>query len=254
MKKILFIGRPDETTNDIINYLGQYFEVKLCSEKTDVIQGMIKVINPEIAIIYMSPDVESYEETFYTLHTKYDHLPVLTIGTDECVKKYQRYYMDSQFKNVSADADFLQVGYECGKKLKIAMETGMESNMASPTRKKKILVVDDSAVFLRSVKTMLQDKFDVTVANSASMALTAIEKSVPDLILLDYDMPVIDGKQTFQMLRNGESTKRIPVLFLTAISDKKHVKEVLELKPEGYILKPPVPEKIIETICKTLNM
>lgn len=102
---------------------------------------------------------------------------------------------------------------------------------------KKILVIDDDIIMLRTISNWLSDLFSVSVAKSGAAALQFLAKQTPDLILLDYEMPVCDGIQTLQMIRNEPNLKDIPVFFLTAVDDVEHVKKALELKPEGYILK-----------------
>lgn len=114
--------------------------------------------------------------------------------------------------------------------------------------RRKVLVVDDSGMMLRTVKSVLEDRYEVSLANSAMKAFAAIEKSRPDMILLDYDMPVCDGKMMFEMLRKTPETEDIPVFFLTAVDDKKKIMDVLELEPEGYVLKPVNGKKLIERI------
>jgi CheY-like chemotaxis protein len=69
-----------------------------------------------------------------------------------------------------------------------------------------------------------------------------------DLILLDYEMPVISGPQVFQMLREDPDTKDIPVMFLTVKSDKESVMKVLSLKPTNYLLKTRPPKELVATI------
>lgn len=66
--------------------------------------------------------------------------------------------------------------------------------------KKKILVVDDSGAMLRNVKGWLEDKYQVILANSGAMAIKYLTLDRPDLVLLDYEMPIIDGKQVLQMI------------------------------------------------------
>ena len=70
-----------------------------------------------------------------------------------------------------------------------------------------------------------------------SFLLKVPEGSKVDLILLDYEMPVVDGPQVLQMLRQDPATKDIPVVFLTGIGTKEAVSRVMALKPDGYILK-----------------
>ena len=104
-------------------------------------------------------------------------------------------------------------------------------------QKPQILVVDDSDVVTHAMKMLLGSNYDVVLANSAVAAFKCIGSSKPDMILLDYDMPICDGRQTLQMLRSDEEMADIPVVFLTGRADKEAVSKVMELKPEGYLLK-----------------
>ncbi len=115
-------------------------------------------------------------------------------------------------------------------------------------KRKHILVVDDNAQTLRNLKNVLEKDYRVTLANSGIKAITCIGKDRPDLVLLDYEMPVYNGKQTFEMIQADEDIANIPVVFLTGVNDREHIKEVLLLKPAGYLLKPTPKEKLINTI------
>ena len=99
--------------------------------------------------------------------------------------------------------------------------------------KKRILVVDDSGAMLRSVKGWLEDKYQVILANSGTMAIKYLAIRKPDLILLDYEMPICDGKQVLEMIRSEVEFSDIPVMFLTNKSDKESVMSVSGFKLEG---------------------
>ena len=114
--------------------------------------------------------------------------------------------------------------------------------------KKKILVVDDSGAVLRNVKGWLEEKYQVALANSGAMAIKYLTLNRPDLVLLDYEMPVVDGKQVLEMMRTEAEFSTIPVIFLTGKSDKESVMKVMGLKPEGYLLKTMPPEEIVKYI------
>lgn len=115
--------------------------------------------------------------------------------------------------------------------------------------KKKILVVDDSGTMLRRIKAWLDPYYKVTLADSGARAMKALALERPDLVLLDYQMPIVDGKQVLGMMRADPEYEDIPVLFLTAKSDADSVKSVLDLRPEGYLLKTESKEKIIGEIA-----
>lgn len=104
-------------------------------------------------------------------------------------------------------------------------------------QKKKILVVDDSDFLRKSMVNLLQDDYAVLEAASSVSAIQSIVINRPDLVLLDYEMPVCDGRQTLEMIRSEETLAKIPVIFLTGRGDRESVKKVTSLKPEGYLLK-----------------
>ncbi|MBQ8147472.1 MAG: response regulator [Lachnospiraceae bacterium] len=114
--------------------------------------------------------------------------------------------------------------------------------------KKKILVVDDSGTALRNIKGWLEEKYQVILANSGTMAIKYLAMNRPDLILLDYEMPVCDGKQVLEMIRSESEFSGIPVIFLTNKNDKASVLNVSALKPDGYLLKTMEPNQIVKSI------
>ncbi len=114
--------------------------------------------------------------------------------------------------------------------------------------RKKILVVDDSMTVRHSMKQLLEGEYEVALAESGVAAIRTITLNRPDLILLDYEMPVCDGKQTLEMLRSEGSFAEIPVIFLTGRSDPELVKKLLSMKPAGYLLKYLKPAEIKQKI------
>lgn len=103
--------------------------------------------------------------------------------------------------------------------------------------KPKILVVDDSSTIRHAMKNLLETDYEILLAESGVAAIRAITLNRPDLVLLDYEMPVCNGSQTLLMLRSEESFADIPVFFLTGKDDPDSVRKLLSLKPAGYLLK-----------------
>lgn len=104
-------------------------------------------------------------------------------------------------------------------------------------KKKRILVVDDSDFMRNNMIRLLGDDYEMLESNSSIAAIKSITVNRPDLILLDYEMPVCDGRQTLEMIRSDEDIADIPVVFLTGRGDAESVKKVMSLKPRGYLLK-----------------
>ena len=110
--------------------------------------------------------------------------------------------------------------------------------------KKKVMVVDDSDFMLKTLQDLLGSDYEVIVAKSGMSAIRGITLDRPDLILLDYEMPVCDGSQVLEMIRGEVEFADIPVIFLTSRVDRESVKKVIELKPEGYLSKSLAPADV----------
>ena len=124
---------------------------------------------------------------------------------------------------------------------------------AEVQQRKHILVVDDNAMMLKMIKEHLHDQYDVATAASGRVALKFLERKKTDLILLDYEMPDESGPAVLEQLRASETTKDIPVIFLTGVTDTNKIMEALALKPQNYLLKPVDREKLLDTIAKTIG-
>ena len=114
--------------------------------------------------------------------------------------------------------------------------------------KKRILIVDDDPTMTRTIKNLLSPKYNVYMAGSGMNAITFLAKNSVDLILLDYEMPVVSGAKVLEMIRSEPATAGIPVMFLTGKSDRQTVMEVLALKPAKYLLKSMHPAEWIKEV------
>ena len=115
-------------------------------------------------------------------------------------------------------------------------------------KKKKILLVDDSDVVRQAIKGLLEADYQVSTANSGLSAFRGITLDRPDLVLLDYEMPVCDGRQVLEMIRSEKEMADIPVIFLTGRVDRQSIEKVKGLKPNGYLIKSLNPAEIKKNI------
>lgn len=115
---------------------------------------------------------------------------------------------------------------------------------------KKILVVDDTKAILKMAKFVLNDKYDVYLSNSGQLALEILEKKPIDIVLMDVDMPDMDGVETVQSIREMENIKDIPVMFFTALASKETVERCMAVGMVDYIVKPYKPEELLERLEK----
>ena len=115
-------------------------------------------------------------------------------------------------------------------------------------RKKLVLVVDDDNDFLQVMHNWLKSDYQVDGVRSGAEARLYLERKRPDLILLDYVMPIQDGYQVMEQIRNNSLTAKIPIIFLTGQNDRESVMKVIQGRPDGYLLKNMDKEELLDAL------
>lgn len=128
-----------------------------------------------------------------------------------------------------------------------------EKSEEVPPEKKRVLVVDDDPMMLRLIKEQIKDTYAVATAINGNIALKFLESKKTDMVILDYEMPNENGADVLKKIRDNEATSNLPVVFLTGISDREKIQNVLSFKPQGYLLKPIEREKLLEIIANTIG-
>ena len=114
----------------------------------------------------------------------------------------------------------------------------------------KLLLVDDSATMRRIQKTQLAaiGLTEVDEAEDGKAALEKISASWYDLVLLDWNMPVMDGLTLLKQLRSDASYRAMKIIMCTSESEKSKVMEALQAGANNYIVKPFTPEALKEKL------
>ena len=120
--------------------------------------------------------------------------------------------------------------------------------------KKTVMVVDDTPSNLQYAMEVLSDLYKVVPIKSGENALAALEKVVPDLILLDIEMPGMNGFETIKKIYEDNRFESIPVIFLTAHADKENEIEGFKLGAVDFIMKPFVPEIMRARIATQIEL
>ena len=116
--------------------------------------------------------------------------------------------------------------------------------------KKIIIIVDDNPANLRIGKNVLSEKYTVATAPSAAKLFTILPYNHPSLILLDVDMPEMDGFEAIKILKTKQETKNIPIIFLSGMIEPEYEEKGLSLGALDFVNKPFDPQKLIECIEK----
>lgn len=120
--------------------------------------------------------------------------------------------------------------------------------------KKVILVVDDDRLNLMVAQKLLSEDYRVAAVNSGELALHYLERNDPNLVLLDIQMPKMDGLEVMRRLQAHSKWRRIPVIFLTADRTEKTEETCFKMGAVDYIGKPFVPAIMMQRIHRTLEL
>lgn len=140
--------------------------------------------------------------------------------------------------------------------LQAAIEKAIERK-PKVTGGNRILIVDDDPDYAKMVRGWIKEFYKVDIVTAGMQAISFLLKQPKNdgvsMILLDYEMPVVDGPQVLQMLRQEPATAHIPVVFLTGVGSRESVQRVMELKPDGYILKSTTREDLLAFLDSKLK-
>ena len=261
MGKILLVGNFTEIYRDINGCLSEKHQVQMCPFDLKSLEGITKIAKPDLTLLCMVNVDDGSAKIFDFLNNRKVTTPVLLIISKEDFAKvktfcgkdfYHAIYTPCKNPEILAVCDQILSPLENVGDSSFTNTSGAEVTNKKKWRRKNILVVDDTPVMLRSINEMLKDRFSVTLATSGKEALKFIVEDMPDLVLLDYKMPEMDGSETFKKIREIAGNG-LPVIFLTGVSDKEKIVEILKHRPDGYILKPPDRDLLIDSINKALR-
>lgn len=286
--RILLTGKNKVVKDDFFIHLEKEFELQTTSLRLGDIISHIRYYKPDALVMCMRN--ESKDEigvlTAAKSRLEKNNIPVIVIGSEEECEEFEattgrmssliitrpvalRTICDSicgfiekwQTENEEEmtagedDISWLEEKLQnelAGQMLLTGQDIPTEQAEPKP-EKKNILVVDDDPMMLKLIKEHLKDTYSVATAINSSIAFKFLEKKKTDLILLDYEMPGENGAQLLEKVRNNENTAYLPVIFLTGINDKEKIRKVLELKPQGYLLKPIDRNKLLDIIRKNIG-
>lgn len=114
--------------------------------------------------------------------------------------------------------------------------------------RQKILAIDDSMIVIMQLQSILERDYSFKGVTSGFAALKILDTEPVDLVLLDLDMPVMDGFATLTAIRQRQHLKELPIIIVTGNSHRQKVIKGITSGVAGYIVKPPDSEQILEKI------
>lgn len=105
-------------------------------------------------------------------------------------------------------------------------------------KRNNILVVDDEVMNQHILLDLLEDEFNLEFANNGQECLDSIDKSIPDIILLDVNMPVLDGLKTCEIIKKNKDMSHVPIIFISALASPKERLAGYQVGGDDYLTKP----------------
>lgn len=284
--KVLLTGTHQTLMNDFFYHMDTSFECLSSSTRLLDIYGHLKYYHPD-ALIYClyketqndiiglegaiqklsvegiplilvgeQESCELFEKTFPLSVDLTIRIPVSTKRLEERLLTYLRRHVNEKnsAREEEETEEEVQTSVITSQELREILS--LDENLVAEVtgnKKKHILVVDDDSRVLKLVKGVLGSKYNIATAINGNVAMKFLEKKETDLILLDYEMPEESGAQVLQRIRSNVRLRKLPVVFLTGVTERKRIKEVLELAPQGYLLKPIDTERLYATLESILG-
>ena len=268
--KVLLTGRNRRIAMNIAEHLTEdrgYLVVK-CPASKEALFQMVPIEMPQVVIICLGDETRETVKVFDVIKetANTDWMDIIVVTNTEDSKVFMEHTglkkMYFLSRPVSLVALYSKLN-EIEEKLEEYLKDGrsMMTEYINPNvedkpkyKRKHILVVDDDTEQLMLIKEHLAEFYDVTVVKSGASALKYLEKHEVDLMLLDYIMPEMDGPEVFMRIRSSLQFSRLPVVFLTGVTEReKVIKTLVELKPQGYIVKPAKKSDIVAKIIDVLG-
>lgn len=283
MKRILFVADFNDTAHCIQEAMLSQYQVQLCSMKNaEDVSHMIRMFRPDMVVVFISCYQNISSKLFYILTIVHTAIPIITIGKKEDTMQYEMLYSKTQYthlyrpiknrdimkciadrlhitedenaehKDISDISNYIENEDKIKNKTDIWDDAELD-NEADADKRKHILFVDNDDEIYNNMKLIIGDRYRVSVAGTELQAMRMLEKDRPDMMFLSYEMPLCEGRIMLEMIRSDEELRKLPVVFLTKIAEKRNIASIIRLKPAGCILKPLDKEMVTRIIEKCLG-
>lgn len=275
--KVLLTGNNKTIINEFFTYMDFNFECISTSDRYDDIMSHMKYVQPDVFVYCLYKERPDDLKRFVNIERQISDrdVPLVIIGDSEDCDEFTKIaplleplvlQKPISTQNIAtAITNLLNARRRRNNPNSVSEEETLRSakdmlsqveeakvnareNTKGENRKNHILIVDDDSRVLRLLKSYLSGRYELATAINGNVALKFLEKKETDLVLLDYEMPTENGAAVLEKIRANEKTKDLPVVFLTGVTEKSKIREVLALKPQGYLLKPVDMEKLSSTI------
>ena len=272
MKKLLVTGNDTAIVKEFIEHSEMCFESMSTTDCFNDVKRHFELFAPDGYLLFPESTDDDMIVQIRRIHEEIDNnCPIFICASDEICETFNNKYQgmaEILFKRpVSADNLFLRIMkyFEDLEKKQTEnlpadefivddMEMAPEFDSGSVgVHKKHILIVDDDRTILKIIKSVLEEKYDVTTMVNGILVEKFLSTRNVDLIILDYEIPVKTGADIMRDLRSSTNFKKVPICFLTGVDKREKIMEILSLKPDAYLLKPLNTKLLLTTVSNLID-
>lgn len=270
--KLLLMGTNYAAIDDFFGKMENDFELLTTTPITNDLKTHIRYFQPDAVIYCMHQETRNSISNLVTLKQEVlgNKIPFIIIGNpEECeicskmaanivdyslvkpltaavIRSQIMYYLNHIYMERSLETPIRTLEPVSTEPTPVLQEETTPAYTYQPKKQKQIprgeklhiLVVDDDVRMIKTLKLFLDDSYQVATAVSGAIAMRYLESKPADLILLDYEMPEMNGPEVLEQIRSHPGLADIPVVFLTGTSERQKIAKAISMKPQGYLLKP----------------
>jgi CheY-like chemotaxis protein len=270
--KVLLTGKNSIIKED---YFAKYENECILMSSSDRYSDMFNHIDyfkPNILLIGLNRETEDEMAAYFELKVKLmeNGVQVVVVGTTEECNAFQsatdfmadlvlvkpvtapliKNKIETHLREINKEKDEASKKTAENKRKEAAVKAEV---MGSASGRKHILVVDDDPIMLKMIKTNLIGEYDVSTVINGEIALNFLERRKTNLVLLDYNMPIMSGATVLEKIRQNPATASLPVVFLTGVTERGKIQKIMGFNPQGYLLKPIEKEHLIKMMHEQIG-
>ncbi|MCL2214979.1 MAG: response regulator, partial [Treponema sp.] len=236
-KKIVYVDDVNYSLISVKSRLSKYYEVFLAESSVKLFE-LLGYFKPDLILLDVNmPDIDGYDVIkSLKADERYAQIPVIFLtgnsDRESVVKGLSLGAVDYVIKPVSTPklVEIIDNHLELKKYNKTSQDDGKNRPI--------VLAVDDVVSMLRAIQYALHDSYKVYVLSKSEDVLDFLKTKKPDLILLDYVMPVLNGFDLINIIRSLPDHKHTPIIIITTEGTQEHVNEAISLGASDFIVKP----------------
>jgi len=253
-KKIIYVDDVNYSLITVKNRLCDFYEIFL-AESVVKMYEYLDFFRPDLILMDVNmPDIDGYEAIkSLKADEKYADIPVIFLtgnsDRESVVKGLSLGAADYVIKPFSATKLIESIEYNINPEKRKAEAVNEDNN-----NKLSILAVDDVSSMLRAIQYALSDRFKVYVLSKSEDVIDFLKTKKPDLILLDYLMPGMNGFELIPVIKALPDHKDTPIIVLTTEGTHNHVNEAMTLGASDFIVKPFKPKELNDKVAKHIRI